>query len=95
MCYVWCVCVGREVLDYQGSCIHHTVKKSCTHYQSGLTALKVALSEGHQDVCDILLQHAQQGPKVTSPEREGSESSDEEEAKAELAKVGNGDDRQE
>ena len=40
------------------------------HSQSGLTALKVAQSEGHQDVCDILLQYTQQGSKVISPEPE-------------------------
>ena len=49
------------------------------HCQSGLTALKVAQSEGRQDVCDILLQYTQQGSKVTAPEQGGSETSDEEE----------------
>ena len=55
-----------------------------THSQSGLTALKVAQSEGHQDVCDILLQYTQQSPKVSHPE---SESRQREETKAELAEV--------
>ena len=39
----------------------------------------MAQSEGHQDVCDILLQYTQQDSKVTAPEQEESETSDEEE----------------
>ena len=42
---------------------------TCTHSQSGLTALKVAQSEGHQDVCDILIQYSQQGSKVITPKQ--------------------------
>ena len=53
--------------------------------QSGLTAVKVAQSESHQDVCDILLQYSQQSTKVTPPQQEVSESTQEEETKAELA----------
>ena len=43
-----------------------------THFQTGLTVLKMAQSEGGcQDVCDILLQYTQQGgSKVISPEQE-------------------------
>ena len=37
------------------------------HSQSGLTALKLAQSEGHQDISDILLQYSRQGPKVITP----------------------------
>ena len=58
-----------------------------THSQSGLTALKVAQSEGQQDVCDILLQYTQRGSKVTNQELAG-ELRQEEETKAELAEVG-------
>ena len=64
------------------------ITNTYTHCQSGLTALKVAQSEGHQDVCDMLLQYTQQGAKVTTPEQEESETSDEEGTKAELAEVG-------
>ena len=47
------------------------LSKTCTHCQSGLTAVKLAQSaEGHQDVYDILLQYTQQGSKVTNPEVE-------------------------
>jgi hypothetical protein len=51
--------------------------------QSGLTALKMAQSEGgHQDVCDILLRYTQHsGAKVISPEQEVSEARQEEEVK--------------
>ena len=54
-----------------------------THFQSGLTALRMAQSEGgHQDVCDILLRYTRHdGSKVISPEQE-------EEVKTELAEVG-------
>ena len=67
--------------------IHHTTH---THFQTGLTALKMAQSEGgHQDVCDILLQYTQHGgSKVISPEQEVSEARQEEEVKTELAEVG-------
>ena len=60
--------------------------KTCTHTQSGLTALKVAQSEAHQDICDILRQYSKQGAKVTTPER--CESRQVEERKADLAEVG-------
>ena len=43
------------------------------HCQSGLTALKLAQFEGHQDVCDILLQYTQQGSKVMMNPEEESE----------------------
>ena len=61
-----------------------------THFQSGLTALRMAWSEGdHQDVCDILLRYTQHiGSKVISPEQEVSEAKQEEEVKTELAEVG-------
>ena len=49
--------------------------------------MKVAQSDAHQDVCDILLQYIQQGAKVTTPQQEESESTQEEETKAELAEV--------
>ena len=70
---------------------------TCAHCQSGLTALKVAQSEAHRDVCDILLQYSQQGAKVSSAEQAESNSRKEEETKAELAEVGmmtTGDERQ-
>ena len=64
-----------------------------THYsphepfQTGLTVLRMAQSEGgHQDVCDILLRHS--GSKVISPEQEVNEARQEEEVKTELAEVG-------
>jgi hypothetical protein len=45
---------------------------TCTHFQSGLTALRMAQSEGgHQDVCDLLLRYTQ-GPNVQQIKR-GSE----------------------
>ena len=60
-----------------GSYINHTTTQSLKHMhahtqlQSGLMALKVAQSEGYQDICDILLQfYTQQGPKVITPEHE-------------------------
>ena len=65
--------------------------KTCTHSQSGLTALKVAQSEARQDVCGILVQYSQQGAKVTTPEQ--SESRREEERTAELVEVGMDDNR--
>ena len=76
-----------------GSYVDHTTTFTTqththTRSQSGLTALKVAQSEGHQDVCDILLQYTQQGVKVSSPEQKESESRQEEETTAELAEVG-------
>ena len=40
------------------------------HFQSGVTALKVAQSEAHQEVYDILLQYTQEGAKVIHPEKE-------------------------
>ena len=53
-----------------GIIIYHTI--SYTHFQSGLTALRMAQSEGgHQDVCNILVRHG--GSKVISPEQEVSE----------------------
>ena len=60
------------------------------HFQSGLTALKMAQSDGgHQDVCDILLRYTQHGgSKVISPEQEVSKARQEEEVRTELAKVG-------
>ena len=52
--------------------IHHT--NSYTHFQSGLTALKMAQSEGgHQDVCDILLWYTQQCSNTQQTERGGEE----------------------
>ena len=53
----------------------------CTHFQSGVPALKMAQSEGgHQDVCDILLRYTQHsGSKVISPEQQVSEVRKEEE----------------
>ena len=57
------------------------LSKTCTHCQSGLTAVKLAQSEGHQDVYDILLKYTQQGSKVTSPEPGEIESRQEEERK--------------
>ena len=44
--------------------------KTCTHCQSGLTALKVAQSEGQQDVCDILLQYTQEDTNTQQTRRE-------------------------
>ena len=62
---------------------------TCTHCQSGLTALKLAQSEGHQDICDTLLQYTQQGPKVIHSEPVKSERRQEEDimAAAELVEV--------
>ena len=60
------------------------MKHAHMHCQSGLTALKVAQSEGHQNVCDILLQHSQQGSKVISPAPGESGSRQVEERKAEV-----------
>lgn len=57
--------------------------ETCTCCQSGLMALKVAQSEAHLDICDILLQYTRQGSKVILPEQE-SESTEEEETKAEV-----------
>ena len=56
---------------------------TCTHFQSGVTALKMAQSEGgHQDVCDILLRYTQHsGSKVIGPEQQMSEARKEEELK--------------
>ena len=69
---------------------------TCTHCQSGLTALKLAQSERHQDVCDILLQYTQQGPKVIHPEPVKSEMRQEEDimAATELVEVCIDDNRQ-
>ena len=68
--------------------IHHI--NSCTHFQTGLAALRMAQFEGgHQDMCDILLRYTQQGgSKVISPEQEVSEARQEEEVKTELTEVG-------
>jgi ribonuclease BN (tRNA processing enzyme) len=65
-----------------------------THFQTGLTALKVAQSEGgHQEVCDILLRYTQHGgAKVIGPEQELSEARQEEEVKRrESEKEGEGE----
>ena len=45
-----------------------------THFQSGLTALRMAQSEGgHQDVCDILLRYTQHGGSNTQQTERGGE----------------------
>ena len=45
-----------------------------THFQTGLTALRMAQSEGgHQDVCDILLRYTQHGGSNTQQITQGSE----------------------
>ena len=69
---------------------------TCTHCQSGLTALKLAQSERHQDVCDILLRYTQQGSKFIHPEPVKSETRQEEDimAAAELVEVCIDDNRQ-
>ena len=85
MCILVYMCQGGG-----GSYVDHTTTfttqtHTCTHCQTGLTALKVA---AHRDVCDILLQYSQRGAKVSSAEQEESDSRKEEETKAELAEVG-------
>ena len=71
-------------------CTTHYSPHKLMQTQSGLTALKMAQSEGgHQDVYDILLRYTQHGvSKVISPEQEVSEARQEEEVKTELAEVG-------
>ena len=47
---------------------------TCTHFQSGLTALKMAQSEGgHQDVRAILLRYTQQGGSNIQQTERGDE----------------------
>ena len=63
------------------------------HSQSGLTALKVAQSEGHQDVCDVLLQYTQQDTNTqqtrreSEKEKEGETNRQQQETNAELTEV--------
>ena len=66
---------------------------TCTHFQSGLTALRMAQSEGgHQDVCDILLRHTQHdGSSIQQTERgsegEGEMNRQQQETNAQLTEV--------
>ena len=68
---------------------------TCTHFQSGLTALKMAQSEGgHQDVRAILLRYTQQGGSNTQQtctergdEGDGGTDGQQQETNAELTEV--------
>ena len=66
---------------------------TCTHCQSGLTALKVAQSEAHEDICDILLQYTRQGANTqqkrreSEKEKEGETNRQQQETNTELTEV--------
>ena len=76
-----CACIERFCVSRILHACAINYSKHAHTFQSGLTALKLAQSEGHQDVYDILLQYTQQGSKVTSPEPAENESRQEEETK--------------
>jgi hypothetical protein len=65
---------------------------TCTHFQSGLTALRMAQSEErHQDVCDLLLRYTQQGSNTqqtkTGSEGEGETNRQQQDTNTELTEV--------